>query len=453
MVHPVQETPMSSSAQTQAADAQHQALGMKNHSSPNYQRTQHPEAQWFPQAGLGLFLHWGISSVRGCCDLSWGMIRDTPWDARLANSNKLTPAEYFAQADSFSPDAYDPDQWLAAAAKAGFRYAVLTTKHHDGYTLWPSAFGDFGTHTHMNGRDLVRPFVDACHRHGLKVGLYYSPPDWYFDREVRNWSYIKTPSSDPAHPGELGLDMHHQPVPVPSKSDQHEAERIALVTGQIDELLSNYGHIDLMWFDGGRCEVSPEFVRERQPHIVINGRMWGHGDYWHTECKMPDGPTSGWFETCNTWNQGGWGYFQNQAYGPVSERLAELLQLRSYGANLLTNIAPGPDGALTETAYQRLHELAAWMQHSAEAIYDVAPLASDVSCSVPASSKGSRMYCYLMDAATPSIGISCPGTLSKATVLRTGANLALHRDGDNWTLQLGPEAGLQAHDVIAIDRI
>ncbi|NNM87599.1 MAG: glycoside hydrolase, partial [Phycisphaerae bacterium] len=205
MTTPVENNPAA------AADAQHAALGMK--ASPANTHTTHPEAQWFPRAGLGLFIHWGIASVHGGIDLSWGMIANTPWDAAAQGKNKITPEDYWALAPRFQPDRYNPDLWLKAAADAGFQYAVLTTQHHDGYTLWPSRYSSLGVQTHLAGRDLVRPYVEACRRHGLKVGLYYSPPDWLFDRDYKSFNYG---TENPARfPGRPHFNTHHQPCTLP----------------------------------------------------------------------------------------------------------------------------------------------------------------------------------------------------------------------------------------------
>lgn len=136
------------------------------------EHTTHPDAQWFDDAGLGMFIHWGISSVDGTGELSWSMM------ARSENEQPATDA-YFEQAERFSPDHYDPDDWLAAAKRAGMEYAVLTTKHHDGFAMWPSEYGDFSTTEYCDGRDLVGEYVAACRRHGIKVGFYFSFPDWH----------------------------------------------------------------------------------------------------------------------------------------------------------------------------------------------------------------------------------------------------------------------------------
>ena len=174
-------------AERQAAD-QHDVIGVAATRQDASGPVVTPD-HWFPQAGLGLFVHWGLASIPGNLDLSWGMMKNTPWDASVQNRNKLTPAAYFALAKQFNPTNYHPDRWLKAAKDAGFGYAVLTTRHHDGFALWPSKHGDFNTRTYLGGRDLVREYVDACRRQGLKVGFYYSPPDWYFDRQYRSFGY------------------------------------------------------------------------------------------------------------------------------------------------------------------------------------------------------------------------------------------------------------------------
>jgi len=127
--------------------------------------TTHPDAQWFDDAGLGMFVHWGVSSVNADGELSWSMM------ARGEDERPATDA-YFEQAERFDPDDYDPDRWLAAASEAGMEYAVLTTKHHDGFAMWPSEYTEFTTAEYVDGRDLVGEYVDACRRHGVRVGFY-----------------------------------------------------------------------------------------------------------------------------------------------------------------------------------------------------------------------------------------------------------------------------------------
>jgi alpha-L-fucosidase len=286
----------------QAADAQAAALDQATQKPISSNK--HPDAQWFPDAGLGLFIHWGLASVGATGDLSWGMLANKPW-----KDQTVTPNTYYGWAKQWKPDKVDYDAQLAQAKTAGFTYAVMVTKHHDGFTLWPSKFGDIGTSQFLGGRDFVNEFTAACRKHGLKVGLYYSPPDWWFDREYKSFAY-----RGPA------FDMDHKPVTLSKKPAGHDAKRKALVTGQVTELLSNYGKIDLIWFDGGKGEIPNAEVRRLQPGIVVNRRNGGGGDYGDSEGKLPEKRPSGWFETCETcWPAGKWSYTEEYGWDTAPE--------------------------------------------------------------------------------------------------------------------------------------
>jgi alpha-L-fucosidase len=146
-------------------------------------------SSWFYKASLGLFVCWGPCSVAEV-EIGWSMFKNMN-----APNPYWPPEKYNALADRFDPQNYDPDRWLEAAARAGFKYTVLLVRHHDGYALWPSNYGNFGTKQRMHGRDLVRPFVEACRKHGLKAGFYYSPTDWNFCPP--GWPYRGWPRLDP----------------------------------------------------------------------------------------------------------------------------------------------------------------------------------------------------------------------------------------------------------------
>ncbi len=347
-----------STNESNAAQAQHALLGIEQEKT-NYQRTTHPDAQWFGSAGLGLFIHWGISSVHGGVDLSWGMIANTPWGPG-DNSDKIPPAEYWSLAERFNPENYDPERWIAAAAKAGFRYAVLTTRHHDGFAMWPSEHGNLSTRNYLGGRDLVRPFVDACRRHGLKVGLYYSPPDWYYNRDYMSFNF-PSPKLCCRDMNAPDFDIHHKPADIPEKPEGWKEEYRGYVRAQIIELLQRYAPVDLLWFDGGPPVLTFEEMRSYNPGIVINPRMTGYGDFETPECQMPDGPIEGWWELCEAMNKGGWGYVKGggEDYLSLEHLLGRLKQVRQWNGNYLINVAPRPDGTLPDVYYERMAELTA----------------------------------------------------------------------------------------------
>ena len=348
----------------QAANFQHQLIGVSMDSMapvgeaipfPN----PHPGAQWFPRTGLGLFLHWGISAVDGTIDLSWGMITGTPWSV---TEKKITPFEYWKLAERFNPTAYDPNLWLEAAKRAGFNYAVLTTRHHDGFALWPSEHGDFSTKTYLGGRDLVAPFVEACRRHDLKVGLYYSPPDWRWNQHRMSFGWQDDPNTDTnfgVSAEQPALDIHHQTTQLRVLSDaekvRQEAEFEAYVKGQVEELLVLYKP-DLMWFDGAPAAISIERMRELQPAIVVNPRMHGYGDYQTFECRYPTEPPTGWWEMCSIWGDS-WGYNKNENYKSAEWMREEHERISAWGGNYLINVAPRPDGSLPAVVYEAFKQL------------------------------------------------------------------------------------------------
>lgn len=298
----------------------------------------HPDAQWFPKAGLGLFIHWGIASVDGYLDLSWGMMKDFKYSPRVC-----PPEEYFALAKKFDPGRYDADKWIAAASEAGCRYAVLTSRHHDSFCLWPSRYGDFNTRTYMGGRDLIAPFIEACRKYGLKVGLYYSPPDFRTAGEYLPY-------------GGWQEDRRSE---IPQELTDYEH---AMVRGQVRELLTNWGRIDLIWFDGKWRHILDEAkIRALQPGIVI-----GRGDdtdFATTECRLPtqeeyEAEFRGrWWEYCGELNCC-WGYTKRDEHTVKS--LDDLLKWYNFtherGGNFLINMGPDAEGDFTKLEYQRLKE-------------------------------------------------------------------------------------------------
>ena len=352
----------------------------------------HPDAQWFPAAGLGLFIHWGVASPRASGDLSWAMLANKPW-----RDQTITPNAYYATIRDWRPNRMDYDAMLAAAKAAGFSYAVMVTKHHDGFTLWPSDAGDLGTKFTFNGRDFVREFTDACRKHGLKVGLYYSPPDWWFDRAYKNFNYKGKPA----------LDLDHQPVVLPPKPADHDARRAALVRTHVTELLTRYGQIDLLWFDGGHGEIPNAEVRSLQPGIVINKRNGGQGDYGDTEVTLPAKRFTGWFETCATsWPSRKWAYTEEYGFDTAGLTLTKLVLLRAWGGNLLANLGPKGDGTVPAPALAAWADLAAWMHHSRESVIGTQGGPWPEQANVPVTTRPGAAYLHFL----PALPERYPGT-------------------------------------------
>ena len=418
-----------------AADAQAQALKQAAPTKAGSHNS-HPDAQWFPEAGLGLFIHWGLASVSATGDLSWGMLTNKPW-----KDATVTPNFYYAQAKRWKPDAMDFDRMLAEAKAAGFTYAVMVTKHHDGFTLWPSEFGDLGTKRTFGGRDFVKEFVAACRKHGVKVGLYYSPPDWWFDREYKSFS-MRGPA--------VGMD--HQPVKLPPRPKDHDAKRAELVRGQVRELLKNYGKIDLIWFDGGRGEIPTAEVRELQPGIVVNRRNGGGGDYGDTEGKLPEKRFSGWFETCETcWPSRKWSYAEGQGWDTAPEVIEELVRLRAWGGNLLANLGPKGDGSIPEPALSAWKEMAAWMAHSRESVIGARAGPWPAEINAPVTTRDGVAYVHFLPAFKGEVVWTNAPKAVEARLLRTKDAIPLKYDGGNLRLAVPESLRTTNVDVVKLN--
>ena len=402
-----------------AVKAEHDTIGNAPYKPAELTHTLHPEAQWFPDAGLGLFLHWGISSVRGM-NISWPMIPGRALAQKKLTAEErervirdsdynldgkplgITPNEYWTMAADFNPTKYDPDKWLKAAKAAGFTYVVLTTRHHEGFALWPSAYGNFNTKKFMGGRDLLKPYVEACRRNGLKVGFYYSPPDWYFDREYMNFLYGGGARNNPELPP-LGPDLKPRTTqPSDAERIKHQAEYAALVKGQVEELLTRYGRIDLLWFDGrpniptGNQVITAERIREMQPWIVINPRLHGKGDFVTYERRLTtDKVATGWAEFCNTWTNS-WPHVNGARFRSNGFILGQFVTSRSLGINYLLGVGPMSTGEFTPEIYQNMTVLENWMKRNGIAVNGTRPLPSGEVASVPATASSSKRFLLLL---------------------------------------------------------
>jgi alpha-L-fucosidase len=417
-----------------AADAQAAILDQLSQKPASSNK--HPDAQWFPDAGLGLFIHWGIASVGASGDLSWGMLANKPWKDKT-----VTPNTYYGWIQQWKPDKVDYDSQLAQAKAAGFTYAVMVTKHHDGFTLWPSSHGDLGTKQHLGGRDFVKEFTSACRKHELKTGLYYSPPDWWFDRKYKSFSM-----------GSKVLDMDHKPVTLPKKPADHDAKRKALVAGQVTELLSNYGKIDPIWFDGGKGEISNQEVRRLQPGIVINRRNGG-GDYGDSEGKLPEKRFKGWFETCETcWPSNKWSYTAEWGWDTAPEVIGKLVRLRAWGGNLLANVGPKGDGSMPVEALSAWKEMADWMKHSRESVIGADPGPFPESVNAPVTSRKGAAYVHFLPSFKEEVVWKNAPEFQKATLLRTGEAVPIHYQGGELRITLPPAQRTTNVDVLKLEQ-
>lgn len=426
------------SADTSTVNAEHGDIGLGKESAESH--TQNPDAQWYPDAGLGLFIHWGIASVKAM-NISWPMIpgralsskhiTDPAERERIVREgdynldghpNSITPNEYWAMAKDFNPQNYDPDKWLKAAKAAGFEYVVLTTRHHEGFALWPSAYGNFDTKNYMGGRDLLKPYVEACRKNGLKVGFYYSPPNWHFEKDYKNFLYGGAERRNHELPA-LDADLK----PRTNKPTDEELARLdkaydEMVRGQVIELLTRYGKIDLLWFDGrqpttnaAEC-ITQDEIRKLQPGIVINPRLHGHGDFVTYERTLgARKPVTGWAEFCTTWTAY-WPHVANAPFHAPGYVLGQLAQSRAVGVNYLLGVGPTKDGEFVDNIYKNMAIVGEWMKHNAASVKGGAkPLPATESASVPATARGDARYLF----AIPKFGDSFGAPLAASDEILT----------------------------------
>jgi alpha-L-fucosidase len=421
--------------------------------------THRPIQPWYLQDGLGLFICWGISSVAGI-EVGWALFEDYG-----APNAYWPPEKYNALADRFDPQNYDPNLWMEAAARAGFKYCVFLTRHHDGYALWPSEYGTFSTKQKMHGRDLVRPYVEACRKYGLKVGFYYSPNDWYYNPP--GWPHRAFPLRDPdmhhSHPKKVGLpEWVDMPIP---EMQKYFDQFYPYVKGQVGELLARYGTIDLFWWDGYdwpegidiHGEDMERYVRQLQPNIVENDRyfLWGpnkpYGDF-NTDFEgknPPQRPTDPW-EQCET-ICGGWSYrgenVRCKTTGYIIERL---VRNRAWGGNYLPDFGPRPDGTMSPTYYRICDEMAAWVKYGGVSVFDVQGGPYPERCDAPVTVRGNVWYVHFLSHQQLTATIRGVGAPKSAKVLRTGQPAAWKQSGNGVALALPTAPASDLDEVVEV---
>ena len=310
---------------------------------------------WFRDARFGLFIHWGLYAQAGGF---WnGKVTKTNHCAEwLQIAGKVPVADYAAMAKDFNPVKYDADAWVRAAKAAGMKYIVFTTKHHEGFAMFKSAASPFNlVDATPYGKDALKPLAEACRRHGLKLGLYYSQNlDWHHaGGGGGTW--------DPAQKGDPAKYVDDIVIP------------------QLREILSNYGDVSVLWFDipGGainkeRADRIWKLVTEKQPKIIINNRLGGgyHGDIETPEQHIPPMgfPGKDW-ESCMTMNRT-WGFAKDDhAWKPARTLIRNLADIASKGGNYLLNVGPNEQGEIPAPSLERLAQIGVWMKVNAEAIH------------------------------------------------------------------------------------
>ena len=358
--------------------------------------------QWFEDAKLGIFIHWGIYSVNGTSE-SWAFYNE-----------HISHEDYMKQTHGFTAKNWNPDEWAALIKASGAKYTVITSKHHDGVALWDTKYGHNNImHNSPAHRDLITPFALAIRKQGLKLGLYYSLIDWSY----------------PDYPNFTRSKKRYKV--------EDDTARFARFTrynlGQIAEL--EQFHPDLYWFDGDweqsaerwKAKEIRQMILESNPHAIINSRLQGYGDYATPEQGVPiHRPKSRYWELCLTMNDS-WGYFPTDTnYKSTNQVIRIFVDCLSKGGNLLLDIGPKEDGTIPEEQVAILNGLGRWTNKHAEAIYGTrAGLPADYFNGYSTLSKDSTiLYLYLDNRPTGEVLLKgLMNKVQKAYVVGNGTQL------------------------------
>jgi len=351
---------------------------------------------WWTNDRFGMFIHWGIYSL--AARHAW-----------VKNRERISEEEYKKYFDNFNPDLYNPTEWAKMAKAAGMKYAVITTKHHDGFTLFDSKYTDYKITNTPYGKDAIKEWVDAFRAEGIKIGLYYSLLDWHHpDYTV-----------DKRHPLRVNTDEEYAKL----NKDRDIKVYQKYMKNQVTELLTNYGKIDLLWLDFSFPEKNGKnkddwdavnlikMVRKLQPKIIINDRAdikdyEGGGDFTTPEqvkvAKWPtyNGKKIPW-ETCQTFS-GSWTYNRDEfTWKDNKQLLVLLIETVSKGGNVLLNVGPTARGVIDYRAQSALEKIGDWMKLNSKSIYGCTQASDEFE--VPNNTiltynpKTKRLYIHLID--------------------------------------------------------
>ncbi|MGZ9584664.1 alpha-L-fucosidase [Paenibacillus marinisediminis] len=349
--------------------------------------------QWFMQDRFGMFIHWGLYAIpaRG----EW-----------VRSTERLTVEDYEPYFNTFNPDRYDPRAWAKAAKAAGMKYTVMTTKHHDGFCLFDSALTDYKATNTPAGRDLIREYVDAFRAEGLKIGFYYSIIDWHH----------------PDYPA-YGDRQHPMRSNEAFKDKEMDFNRyLEYMHEQVKELLTNYGTIDILWFDFSYNDMTGEkwkatqlvqMIRELQPNVIIDNRLGGNiyavepeiyaGDFASPEQILPPkgivneaGEPIPW-EACITLNQH-WGYHAyDQQYKNPKTVIRGLVECVSKNGNLLLNVGPDAKGEIPLRSLEILDEVGKWMHRNGDSIHGCCAAELPKPEWGRYTRNGNKLYAHILD--------------------------------------------------------
>ena len=336
------------------------------------QRKKDPHLRWFDEARFGMFVHFGLYALLGRGE--WVMYNE-----------EIPRAEYEKLMSRFNPARFDADEWVGLAARSGARYITVTAKHHDGFCMFDSHHTDYKITNTPFGRDLIGELIGACQRTGMKIILYYSQPDWHHPNFVHKPGAFK--------------DLQHPPV-----TDEPDWPRFQeYIENQVLELVTRYGRIDGIWFDGShkserdwRGRRLYRLIKQHQPWAVVNDRA-RYGDFFTPERSLPNDLTGFLFEACESVLTGSWGYSKGSPLFNAPHLIESLVRMAAAGGNYLLNVGPAPDGTVPRDQAARMEAIGAWLEGNGESIYGTCECKIDTgSPHVLAIRAGGDVYLHML---------------------------------------------------------
>lgn len=404
---------------------------------------------WWQDARFGLFIHWGLYAVPAG---EWGDQKGHgEWIRETAH---IPVTEYEKLLTKFNPVKFDADKWVKMAKDAGMKYIVITSKHHDGFALFDSKTGDFNVMRTPFKRDIMKELSAACHKAGIKMCWYHSIMDWHHPDYLPRRSWEDRPAD--------GADFNRY---------------INFLHQQVSELLTNYGEIGVMWFDGEwertwNHELGQplyDLCRKLQPNVIVNNRVdvgrggmagmteAGYaGDYGTPEQEIPATGVPNPWETCMTMNDH-WGYNRNDFnYKSTREIIRMLSDIASKGGNYLLNIGPTAEGEFPPESVQRLKEIGAWMRVNGEAIYGTRASLFKVlpwgRCTTKTTGGNTRLYLHVFDwPANGKLVVPGLGSPPASARLLGGGPLKFSRGDTDLELALPAKAPNPDCSVVALE--
>ncbi|MGC9341477.1 MAG: alpha-L-fucosidase [Bacteroidales bacterium] len=375
--------------------------------------------QWFTDAKLGIFIHYGIYAVNGISE-SWSFY-----------NGEISYDDYMKQLDGFTASKYDPEGWAELFAEAGAKYAVLTSKHHDGVALWDTKQSDLSVvKKSPAGRDLLTPYAEALRKNDLKVGLYFSHLDW------------SHPDYATVHNGPISAPNNVNPFDYPGPEESFPdrwSNFLDFHRGQIKEL-NDLISPDLWWFDGDWSRTAEQWKMKElrdtllawNPESILNSRMSGYGDYATPEQGIPVVAPDGPWELCMTINDS-WGYqVGDNNHKSVNYIIRTFADCIGMGGNLLLDVGPMEDGTITPEQTRVLKGLGRWTRKHSEAIYGTTrglPFGHYYGPTT-LSKDGTILYLFVLD--IPRDDLVVKGIRNKVKNVRvagTDQSLAFERNG------------------------